>query len=340
MLYVLYIILIINFLGDNLRYKIFALLFLCLLDLFAQNKLRVGVLAYGTVNWELEVLKQNNLDKKNGFELEVVELASKNAQLIALQSKNVDVIVNDWIWVNSQRASGKDFTFYPYSKASGTLMVNEKSNIKSLADLKGKELGIGGGNFDKTWLLLRAYSKSKYNFDLKDIVNPVYSSAPIVNKKMEDTSLEAAINFWHFNAKLESKNIKPLIEIKDVYKEFGINDEVSFVGWTFSRNFALQNKELINSFLEASYESKKILNENNQEWNKIRKIMDVTNDKDFEALKNGYKAGIIKNFNSSDLVDLRKVFKILLEEGGEELVGKSTILEDETFWNFDSKIKW
>ena len=95
---------------------------------------------------------------------------------------------------------------------------------------------------------LRAYSKSKYNFDLKDIVNPVYSSAPIVNKKMEDTSLEAAINFWHFNAKLESKNIKPLIEIKDVYKEFGINDEVSFVGWTFSRNFALQNKELINSF--------------------------------------------------------------------------------------------
>ena len=84
----------------------------------------------------------------------------------------------------------------------------------------------------------------------------------------------------------------------------------------------------------------KILNENNQEWNKIRKIMDVTNDKDFEALKNGYKAGIIKNFNSSDLVDLRKVFKILLEEGGEELVGKSTILEDETFWNFDSKIKW
>ena len=324
-----------------MKNKLLLLLLFFVINIYAQDKLRVGVLAYGTVNWELDVLKQNGLDKKNGFELEIVELASKNAQLIALQSKDVDVIVNDWIWVNTQRASGKDFTFYPYSKASGTLIVNTNSNIKSLEDLKGKELGIGGGNFDKTWLLLRAYSKSKYKFDLKDMVNPVFASSPIINKKMEDGSLEAAINYWHFNAKLESKNIKPLIEIKDVYKEFGIKDEVSFVGWTFSRNFAMQKKDLINSFLEASYESKKILNENNQEWDRIKKIMDVNNDKDFEALKNGYRAGIIKEFDATkDLGDLRKVFKILLEEGGEELVGKSTILEEETFWNFDSKVKW
>jgi NitT/TauT family transport system substrate-binding protein len=174
----------------------------------------VGVLAYGTVNWELDVLKQNNLDKKYGFELEIVELASKNAQLIALQSKDVDVIVNDWIWVNAQRASGKDFTFYPYSKASGTLMVNEKSNIKSLADLKGKELGIGGGNFDKTWLLLRAYTKNRYKYDLKDTVNPVFASSPIIYKKMEDGSLEAGINFWHFNAKLEA-----LVDTNISYKD-------------------------------------------------------------------------------------------------------------------------
>ena len=323
-----------------MRNKLVLLVFLFAINLFAQEKLRVGVLAYGTVNWELDVLKHNNLDKKNNFELEIVELASKNAQIIALQAKDVDVIVNDWIWVNAQRASGKDFTFYPYSKASGTLMVNEKSNIKSLADLKGKELGIGGGNFDKTWLLLRAYTKNRYKFDLKDMVNPVFASSPIIYKKMEDGSLEAAINFWHMNAKLEAKNIKPLIEIKDVYKELGINEEVSFVGWTFNRGFASQKKELINSFLEASYESKKILNENEQEWNRIRRLMDVNNDKDFEALKNGYRAGIIKDFNSKDLVDLRKVFKILLEEGGEELVGKSTILDEETFWNFDSKVKW
>ena len=53
------------------------------------------------------------------------------------------------------KSKGKDFSFYPYSKATGTLLVNENSKIKTLLDLKGKELGIAGGVYDKTWLLFR-----------------------------------------------------------------------------------------------------------------------------------------------------------------------------------------
>ncbi|MDZ7817102.1 MAG: transporter substrate-binding domain-containing protein [Aliarcobacter sp.] len=203
-------------------YKLILIIFLSIINLYAQNNLRIGVLAYGTVNWELDVLKYHNLDKKYGFNLDVVNLASKNAQLVSLQAKDVNMIVNDWIWVNTQRANGKDFSFYPYSKATGTLVVNENSNINTLLDLKGKHLGIAGGVYDKTWLLFRAYGKSKYNIDLKDIVNPLFASAPILYKKMEDNSLEAAINFWHFNAKLESKNIKPLIEISECIKRIRI----------------------------------------------------------------------------------------------------------------------
>lgn len=164
-------------------HKLISILLLSIISLQAQENLRIGVLAFGTVNWELDVLKHHNLDKKYGFDLDVVELASKNAQLVSLQSKDVNMIVNDWIWVNTQKAKGKNFSFYPYSKATGTLLVNENSNINTLLDLKGKHLGIAGGVYDKTWLLFRAYSKSKYDIDLKDIVNPLFASAPILYKK-------------------------------------------------------------------------------------------------------------------------------------------------------------
>ena len=176
-------------------HKLISILLLSIISLQAQENLRIGVLAFGTVNWELDVLKHHNLDKKYGFDLDVVELASKNAQLVSLQSKDVNMIVNDWIWVNAQKTKGKNFSFYPYSKATGTLLVNENSNINTLLDLKGKHLGIAGGVYDKTWLLFRAYSKSKYDIDLKDIVNPLFASAPIVYKKMQDDSLQAAINW-------------------------------------------------------------------------------------------------------------------------------------------------
>ena len=67
-----------------MKIKLLIIVLLFNFNIYAQEKLRVGVLAYGTVNWELEVLKNNALDKKNDFELEVVKLASKNAVAIAL----------------------------------------------------------------------------------------------------------------------------------------------------------------------------------------------------------------------------------------------------------------
>ncbi len=318
-------------------HKLISILLLSIISLQAQENLRIGVLAFGTVNWELDVLKHHNLDKKYGFDLDVVELASKNAQLVSLQSKDVNMIVNDWIWVNAQKTKGKNFSFYPYSKATGTLLVNENSNINTLLDLKGKHLGIAGGVYDKTWLLFRAYSKSKYDIDLKDIVNPLFASAPILYKKMQDDSLQAAINFWHFNAKLESKNIKALIEISEILKELDIQKDVSFVGWTFDTKFANENKDLINAFLKASKESKEILKNSDEEWNRIKEQMSVKNDKEFEALKNGYKKGIIEEFDENSIGDLQKVFKILLKEGGEKFVEDSTSLDNSIFWNFDSK---
>ena len=41
------------------------------------RKLRIGSLQYGSVNWELKLIKELELDNKNNFDLEIVELASK-----------------------------------------------------------------------------------------------------------------------------------------------------------------------------------------------------------------------------------------------------------------------
>jgi hypothetical protein len=65
--------------------------------------------------------------------------------------------------------------------------------------------------------------------------------------------------------------------------------------------------------------------------------MNVKNDKEFEALKNGYKKGIIEEFDEESINDLQKVFKILLKEGGEKFVEDGVFLDNNIFWNFDSK---
>lgn len=313
-------------------FRFFFCITFLLINLNAYEKLRVGVLAYGTVNWGLEVLKKNGLDKRNGFELEVVKLASKNAQLISLQANEVDMIVNDWIWVNKQKSNKKEFMFYPYSKALGTLMINKNSNIENLSDLKDKELGIAGGIYDKTWLLFRAYYKTIYNKELQNEIKKVFASPPILYKKMVDNSLSATINFWHFNAKLPKKEFKPLIEIDEILKKLGINKDISFVGWVFPKEFASKKAYLANSFFQAMDESKALLKNSDNEWNKIKALIKVKNQESFESLKEGYIKGIVDSFDKKDIDDLEKIYTILSNEAGANYISKDIPFDRGIFW--------
>ena len=143
---------------------------------------RVGVLKFGTVNWELDVIEARKLTKKYGFTLKVVALASGDASTVALQGGAVDVIVSDWIWVSRQRAEGNPYTLVPYSNAVGSLMVKPESGIRTVADLKGRSVGISGGPHDKIWLLLRAYAGKKFNMDLATAARPVFAAPPLLNE--------------------------------------------------------------------------------------------------------------------------------------------------------------
>ena len=91
--------------------------------------IKIGSLQYGSVNWELKLIKELELDKKNNFDLQIVELASKNAAAVALQGGAVDLIVTDWFWVSRQRNEGRLFSFVPHSMAAGGLIASTNSKI-------------------------------------------------------------------------------------------------------------------------------------------------------------------------------------------------------------------
>src|SRR5262249_6923722 len=71
---------------------------------------RVAALSFGSVDWELEVVRRNSLDQAHGFKLVTLKLADKDAASLALVSNSVDLIVTDWFWVSHQRAKGGDPT--------------------------------------------------------------------------------------------------------------------------------------------------------------------------------------------------------------------------------------
>ena len=154
----------------------------------ALDVIRIGSLQYGSVKWELKLIKDLGLDTENEFKIEIVELASKNAAAVALQGGAVDIIVTDWFWVSRQRNEGRLFSFVPHSMAAGGLIVSKDSPIKSEIDLEGKKIGIAGGQVDKGWLIFRAYYKQQYGKELKDVSRQIFGAPPLLNKKIEQDS--------------------------------------------------------------------------------------------------------------------------------------------------------
>ena len=293
---------------------------------------RVAVLQFGTVNWEMDVIKHYRLDEKYHFKLDITPLGSKNASSVALQSGAVDIILSDWVWVNRQRFDKRMYRFSPTSSAAGGLYAEVGSPITSLQALNGHRLGIAGGPVDKSWLLFQAFAKKQYGFDLNSVVEPVYVAPPLLNKLMYEKRLALGLNFWHYSARLKAKGFTPVISVEEVIKGLGIDGQVPLVGWVFSEAFQLQHPKLLDSFLDASHDARQILLNSEHEWERIRPLLHAEDEEVFTALRQGYRKGIGTRFTDNNFHSLEALYEIMASEGGDALTGGADALDLELFY--------
>lgn len=297
---------------------------------------KVGVLSYGTVNWELDTIKSNGLDAANGINLEVVGFGGNDASAIALIGGEVDLIVGDAFWVSRQRAEGNDFTWVPHSSTVGGVIVKTDSGINNVDDLRGKRIGIAGGPNDKSWLLLQAWSLDKLNQNVRDAVGAIEFGSPfLINKMLADGELDAVMNFWHWNSRLLAKpdTYKELIGTAEILKVLGVQGSLPLLGWTFSESWASNNPDAIEGFLKSSLAAKVLLRTSDAAWEGLRERMKTTeNETLHQTYLTQYRKGIVTSYTDADRTTAKFAFSILSGLGGEALMGPSLELQDGTFW--------
>jgi NitT/TauT family transport system substrate-binding protein len=293
---------------------------------------RVGVLKFGTVSWELDTIKSHKLDEAEGVDLQVVDLASNQATQVALQGGAVDMIVTDWLWVSRQRAEGADFTFAPYSTSAGSVMVPAGSDIRTLADLKGHKLGVAGGPLDKSWLMLRALMIRQHGFDPDKDTAKTFGAPPLLNEQVRNGGIDAVLNYWHFAARLKASGLREVATVEQIAHELGIATDVPIIGYVFSETWAGKNGQAAQGFLRASQSAKAIMRKSDAEWQRLAPMTKAEDDATLAALRDGYRDGIPTAWGQAERDDAAKVYDILAKLGGRELVGDSPHLSNGTFW--------
>ncbi|MGB0847689.1 MAG: ABC transporter substrate-binding protein [Thiolinea sp.] len=289
--------------------------------------IRLGALSFGTVNWELDTIKNNKLDEKHGFKLEVVPMGGGSASDIAFLGGEIDVMVSDVIWAAAQRAEGRDLKFIPYSTAVGGIMVKADSGIDSLKDLKDKKVGIAGGPLDKSWLILQAYAKQQGDIDLKTDTQQEFGAPPLMFKAALKGDIQGVINFWHFQAKARAAGMKEIISVQDAAESLGLDPSVPLLGYIVNGNM---DEKLAQGLFAASRAAKELLGNDDAAFEAVRERMKAKNDAQFDALKAGFRAGIPASAEVDEAA-VDRTLQMMAKLGGPDLVGKATTLPENLF---------
>ncbi len=297
------------------------------------NKLSLGVQATGTVKWELAAMSALGLDRKHQLELDIRDVADSKAGQIALQAGEVDVILSDFVWVSLQRHGGNMVTMVPHSLTVGGLMVDPAAGITSVADLKGRTLAVSGSPVDKSYVILAAQYNKLTGGNLTDDATAKFGAPPLVNELITGGQAQAALNLWNWNSRAKLAGKTELISVGQMLADLGVSETPPLLGWTFFDEVAREKKKELKAFLDASFETKQALLEDDGVWEQIRDVMNVGDDDAlFTQLRDDYRAGIVTKYASSAMKPAEQAFELMAKYGGADVVGHSTQIANGTFY--------
>lgn len=315
--------------AGGLIYLILALFFNC--QAIALEKLRLGVQKTGTFAWELSAIRAKGLDRQAGLDLEIMELASPEAGKIALISGSVDVILSDLFWVARERGLGARLQFVPYSSALGALMVPADSQIKDLADLKGRTLAVAGGPLDKSWLLLQAFAE-RSNLHLKSDAQIVYGAPALLYEKAANGEADASLNFWNFAIALEASGFQRLLGMDEVERRLGVEAPVAMVGYVFDESLGHRRPGALTRFLKIAAEAKESLAGSEADWRKLAASIGVSDPAQLALYRQTYIEGFPRRPIAEEAADARALYRILAKIGGPDLVGPAPELDPDVYY--------
>lgn len=273
-------------------------------------QLKVSVLHTGTVNWELQHMINEGLDRKYGFQLNLHKVASLSAARLALTSDSTDMIVSDWLWAGKRNAAGEKLRFIPFSSQIGGVMSADDKPLTDLNSLKGKRIGVAGGPLNKSWVLLQTAAR-KQGVDLSKEAQVQFGAPPLLSQALKNQQVDLLLTFWHFAARLETEGYHSVLSLSAVMQELGMGSRVPMLGYLYDAELDDTNAALISGFSAALRDTKQALNRSDRAWDKLRPLMKADSEEVFAALVKGYRAGTPEPISLNQVEDAAYFYQLI-----------------------------
>lgn len=285
--------------------------------------LRVGMMAGETLDWETEQLGRLGLDREAGFRIEAVRMPGKAATEGALLAGEVDVIVDDWLWVARQRALGQRVVaVYPYSLAIGALVARSDGPVRGLDDLAGRRLGVVSPT-DKSWLILRAAVRRLHGFDPQQHAEVVMASPATLSKLLAAGEVDAIIQYWqHIPRLVVAGRFRQVMGVDDMLRAIGATAEVPLLVYVARDETLKERRDALLAFLRAARRARAHLASHDEAWAQLGLTFWRARDPlVLSAIRERWRRGLTEGWEPGAADAMARLFATLLDVGGYEMLG-------------------
>lgn len=289
--------------------------------------LTISVLQFGTAHWELDHLLHQGLDKANGYRLELLPVANLPASRLAVASGTADGAVADLLWAQARYQAGAPYLYLPFSSQIGDIMVADASDIRTVADLAGKRIGVAGGPDSKGWILLNQVAALQ-GVDLSASSTIQFAAPPLLGQALKRGQLDAIVTYWHFAARLRGEGgWRSAFRMADLLATLGLDRRLPVLGYVFPEAWARNHPALLDRFADSLAHAKSGLETDPVAWQRLRRLMGNPSDGGFDALRQGFVDGFPGAQTNKRIADLKR---LLVLAGAEP----AALMRDELFYRW------
>ncbi|HEX7005493.1 MAG TPA: ABC transporter substrate-binding protein [Trueperaceae bacterium] len=192
-----------------------------------QRVLNVGMEAVGTFSWINFAMQHYGFDEELDFDIQTTTYGTKQAKQLALQAGETDLVVDDITGVAVWHDQGLEVkAIYPYSLATGGIVVRADSDIRTIEDLRGRTIAATDLG-DKSLLILRSLAVSRFGFDPQQDAEVVAAAPPLMSELLRRGEIDAAIPPWHFVARMVgSGEFREIASAVDMLDQLGVSADL------------------------------------------------------------------------------------------------------------------
>lgn len=222
----------------------------------AQDKsaLRVGTLKQGSLT-NLYAAKKAGLFEKNGLNVELIEFRNGNEAIAAQRGGSVDLVLTIPGTAMVAVERGFDLQLIVGNETSqasapdtGSIVVRKDSNIKTLADLKGKTIAIAGTHTQKTVAIQALLKRNGVGpNDFKFLEMPYASQVDALRAKQIE--VVASLDPW--TTLFRNSDFATIL----AYDYLESLPEQPIGGWYGRKDFVAKNQDAMKKFAQAICDS-------------------------------------------------------------------------------------